>query len=235
VVLERLPFWEPFYLEAITVPNAAIFIDESEDLGWKFDAPYPEGGSSRYLSIASICVPNEKRHIPKRVIRKLYQKFHWTNQEHKWSQMNGSQRAAFAKAAAEMSGQHPDIHLHSIVVKKQNVENHIRKDSNKLYNYMIALSLIDRLAEYDRVTVVPDPRSIKVASGNSLHDYLQIQLWFIKKVATELSTCPVDSKNSLALQFADMLAGVVQSRFEWKEESNFNAIQPVLHLKRLFF
>lgn len=70
------------------------------------------------------------------------------------------------------------------------------------------------MATYDVVTLVPDPRTIKVQSGNSLHDYLQTELWFTKKSITNLLTNPVDSKNCLGLQFADMLSGAIQARYE---------------------
>jgi len=149
--------------------------------------------------------------------------------------MDHAERAAFAFAAKKMCDMHSDIHLHSITVRKEHVGTHIRKDGNKLYNYMIGLSLLDRMAECERVTMVPDPRSIKVKSGNSLHDYLQVNLWFVKNVATELVTLPTDSKNCLALQCADMLAGVVQSRFEFNELDNFKVIQSKLRTKCLFF
>jgi hypothetical protein len=33
-----------------------IYLDESGELGWKFDAPYRKGGSSRYLTIASLVI-----------------------------------------------------------------------------------------------------------------------------------------------------------------------------------
>lgn len=36
--------------------DITVYLDESGDLGWKFDAPYRSGGSSRYLTIAAIAV-----------------------------------------------------------------------------------------------------------------------------------------------------------------------------------
>jgi hypothetical protein len=218
-------------------PSAAVlYLDESGDLGWTFDAPYGAGGSSRYLTIASICVPTDKKHIPKRTIRDLYDKFKWpTNVEKKWSAMTPDERCEFAEAAFSMCEKHPDIHLDVIVVKKQNVQAHIRNDSNKLYNYMIRLSLLDRMAQYASVTMIPDPRSIKVKSGNSLHDYLLTGLWFEKQATTSLTTCPVDSAKCLGIQFADMLAGVVQGRFESARFDSFTTLLSKLNLKRLFF
>ena len=65
-----------------------IYVDESGDLGWNFSAPYRRGGSSRYLTVAAFCVPSSKKHIPKRAVRNLYEKFHWpTSVEKKWQQM----------------------------------------------------------------------------------------------------------------------------------------------------
>jgi len=34
-----------------------VYVDESGDLGWEFAQPFRQGGSSRYLTIASLLVP----------------------------------------------------------------------------------------------------------------------------------------------------------------------------------
>jgi hypothetical protein len=112
---------------------------------------------------------------------------------------------------------------------------HIRNDPNKLYNYMIRLSLLNFMAKHDLVTMIPDPRSIKVQSGNSLHDYLQIELWFTKQVETVLVTLPQDSQHCLGIQFADMLAGLVQSHYEDGERPNFSTLCHRIQLVRLYF
>lgn len=216
--------------------STVIYVDESGDLGFNFTAPYRQGGSSRYLTVASLCLPSEKSHIPKRVIKGLYEKFKWpTAKEKKWVNMSAAARLEFANAATRMCTAHPDIHLHVITVKKENVAPHIRKDPNKLYNFMIRLSVLECMATQDRVTMVPDPRSIKVESGKSLHDYLQIELWFTKRVKTELSTQPIDSEQCRGIQFADMLSGLIQTRFEDKFFDHIKVCIRHLHLKRLFF
>jgi len=190
-----------------------IYLDESGDLGWNFNAPFRHGGSSRYLTIASLCLPNEKKHLPKRVIRKLYQKFGWpVAEEKKWSDMNGTERTEFAREARALCVTNQDINLHAM--NKQNVQQHIRADGNKLYNYMIRLSLLGVMRKHDEVHVVPDPRSIKVESGNSLPDYLQTLLWMHLQCKTVLRMQPIESHKSRNVQFADMLAGAVQTRYE---------------------
>lgn len=75
---------------------------------------------------------------------------------------------------------------------------------------MVKLLLLEQMAKHERVTFIPDPRSLKVESGNSLHDYLQTELWFSAGTQTLIETTPRDSRHCLNLQFADMLAGVVQ-------------------------
>lgn len=204
-----------------------IYLDESGDLGWNFNAPFRHGGSSRYLTIASLCLPNEKKHLPKRVIKKLYQKFGWSvADEKKWSDMNGTERTEFAREARGLCVTNQDINLHSITVNKQNVQQHIRADGNKLYNYMIRLSLLGVMRKHDEVHVVPDPRSIKVESGNSLPDYLQTLLWMHLQCKTVLRMQPIESHKSRNVQFADMLAGAVQTRYEDGNAAYYNLLLP---------
>lgn len=214
-----------------------IYLDESGDLGWKFTAPYRKGGSSRFLTIASLVVSADKKHLPKRIVRKMYKKFKWpTSTEKKWSEMNNKERVFFAEQAQRLISSHlSDVKYLSITVKKENVQEHIRSDSNKLYNYMIGLSLVNEMSKHKNVTFMPDPRSIKVESGNSLHDYLQTQLWFEKQVPTILNTIPCDSSASLNIQFSDMISGIIQGHFEDGNSELWNILKDHIDFKTLFF
>lgn len=214
-----------------------IVLDESGDLGWKFDAPYRRGGSSRYLTIGSLWVDNKVKHKPKRIIKRLYEKYKWdTSAETKWADMEEDQRVFFARKAHDLSVQNTgQIFYTSITVFKENVADHIRRDPNKLYNYMIGLSLIDKMTNYEEISLFPDERSIKVTSGNSLHDYLQIKLWCEKDVSTTLNTIPADSSSNRNVQFADMLAGLVNHHFEDRKSEPFRTLEGSLECKRLYF
>lgn len=213
-----------------------IYLDESGDLGWKFDAPYRHGGSSRFLTISALLVPDSKKHLPKRIIQKLYKKFNWeTSQEKKWADMNHYERIEFSNKAHKICLDHSDIKYFSMTVKKEKVAKHIRIDPNKLYNYMIKLLLIEEMAVYSQITFVPDPRSIKVESGNSLHDYLQTDLWFEQKSETVLTTDPQDSSKNRNLQFIDMLCGAVQNHFEDSKSDYWHIINGCINYKCLYF
>ncbi len=146
------------------------------------------------------------------------------------------ERVFFAKKANELLLKHPgDILYLSITVKKDNVKPHIRKDANKLYNYMIGLSLLNEMSKHQNVTFVPDPRSIKVESGNSLHDYLQTKLWFEMETTTTIITTPYDSASNRNVQFSDMLSGVVQGHFEDGNSKPWSEIRNNIGYKTLFF
>jgi len=213
-----------------------IYLDESGDLGWKFDAPYRRGGSSRHLTIASLIVPQDKRHIPKRIIQKLYKKHRWDPKtEKKWSEMTRNERIDFANKAKELRDTHPDIKYFAMTVKKENVLNHIRTDGNKLYNYMIGLMLSEEMSHYSKVLFVPDPRSVKVESGNSMSDYLQTKLWFDHNAVTLLETQPQDSAANRNVQFADMLSGVIQGHYEDSNTDPWRVLASAVLSKRLYF
>lgn len=146
-----------------------------------------------------------------------------------------AQRIYFAKKVHGMLQSHNSMEIVSIVVNKPKVQEHIRNDPNKLYNYMIKLLLIDQMSKFDHVLFHPDPRSIKVESGNSLHDYLQTELQFTKGCSTILSTVPEDSLKNKGVQFADMLSGVVQQHFEDKKSKPFAEVKHLLKIKKLYF
>ncbi|MDR2638310.1 MAG: DUF3800 domain-containing protein [Helicobacteraceae bacterium] len=217
--------------------DISIFLDESGDLGWKFDKPYHNGGSSRYLTIGAVVIPHEKRYIIQRFMKGLYRKFKWDiNKEKKWSGMNSVEKMEFLRRAENLAlKESPDAQLFAITVKKERVMEHIRADPNKLYNYMIKLLLVEKMSEYDKVFLFPDIRSIKVKSGHSLHDYLQTVLWFESSSRTILETNSLESSKSLGIQFADMLSGAVQFCFEKDDESVYARCTRFIRHKKLYF
>ena len=150
--------------------------------------------------------------------------------------MSIAERIWFAEQANELRLKHPEeIRYLAITVKKENVRDHIRTDANKLYNYMIGLSLLNEMSKHERITFLPDPRSIKVESGNSLHDYLQTQLWFEMRSTTVLTTKPCDSAASKNIQFSDMLSGLVQGHFEDGNSKPWGKLRENISYKTLFF
>jgi len=213
-----------------------IFLDESGDLGWSFNAPYRRGGSSRYLTISAIAVSEKERHLPGRLVRNLYKKHSWDPKiEKKWVQMTYKERLSFAAQAKLLSEKNNSIRYLSITAFKPNVQEHIRRDPNTLYNYLIKLLLLDEMSKHVQVEFYPDPRNIKITSGDSLSDYLQTELFFTKNVATKLITIPRDSASNKGVQFVDMLSGLVQQHYEDNNSKAFNLLRRHIQLQTSYF
>jgi Protein of unknown function (DUF3800) len=218
------------------VSKCTVYVDESGDLGWSFGAPYQSRGSSRYLTIGAVLTPETRAHLPARVVRDLDMEHKWsTEKEKKWAKMSKVARLDFAEKAAKLLTAYADIKCFAITVKKENVQQHLRADSNLLYNYMLKLLIIDELAACSEVTLIPDPRTIKVASGNSQHEYLQTTLWYDKNVKTKLHTKPIDSKKDLGIQFVDMLCGVVQTHQERGASNPWKKLSHKIQWQSLFY
>lgn len=212
-----------------------IYVDESGDLGWSFDLPYGHGGSSRFLTIAALIVPDDLDHLPRRKIKDLYSYGKWDpKREKKWVEMTADARLTFATNAVKLRERYPAISYKAIVVSKRNANARFRRDGNKLYNYMIRLLLLDEIARHAHVTLIPDPRSIKVHEGRSLHHYLD-GLLYEMEAPTVLETEIRDSRNCRALQFTDMLAGVVGTHYEFAKSAPYLALAQHLPIKNLFF
>jgi hypothetical protein len=213
-----------------------VYLDESGDLGWNFGSPYMKGGSSRFLTLAFLFVPDDKVHLPKRVIKHLYDKYKWNpSAERKASELNADQKAYFCARVSELARDHPDIEICSITVRKENVQPHIKTDGNKLYNYMTKLCALRRMARHSKVHFIPDERSVKVKSGNSLADYLQTELWFTEEKETLLHCEPGSSAQHRNLQFTDYVTNCIWRAYEFQDRRFLNALGTAVHCQSLFF
>jgi len=211
-----------------------ILVDESGDLGWILDKPYRKGGSSQYLTLACLFLPKSLKNLPKNIIRNMYKKMRWQN-EKKASTATIKQKTIFCQNVITLLKSNPSIKIDVITVKKENVANHIREDGNKLYNYMLSLIIPEYTSAYSEVDFIPDERSIKVKSGNSLVDYLQAKLWFDHAQQTKLVNKPGRSHEQYNLQFIDWVAHCIWVNFEWGQNTMHNVLLPYIKNRTLFF
>jgi hypothetical protein len=211
------------------------YIDESGDLGWSFTRPYRDGGSSRYLTISTLIVKDELKIYPKRVVADLYRRLHRSpKNEIKGADLSQQHKEHFAEEVINLLNAQSGISIFSITVKKENVQQHIRDDGNKLYNYMIGLSILDFIQNEPKVILVPDPRSIKVKSGNSMLDYLSIKLWFEMNSQTKLEMSPIPSDQCSNIQFVDIVTHMIWNNYEDGNNICFNKLLGKIHNKQLF-
>jgi len=213
-----------------------VYLDESGDLGFKFDNPYRKGGSSRYLTLTFLLIPKKLSYLPKRIVKKIYKKRNRkTSNELKGSDLTPSEQIFFANEVVKLLKKHPEIKIFAITVYKKRVASHIRADANKLYNYMVGLALLQRIKKIPQVTFVPDARSIKVRSGNSLVDYLHTEIWFKLNSKTEINNSPQESHKVFNLQFVDYVTHIIWEKYEDRRRKAFNILKSRVGLKELFF
>ena len=132
-----------------------------------------------------------------------------------------------------------DIEVHAITVKKANVEPKLRRDTNILYNYMVGLSLVERiLAEKigAKVCVNIDRRVISV-TALQIEEYLKYKIWYEgKRPDIDLELNHLDSHEAYAIQGIDVICNSIFRKYNWNNYKLFYIIQrKVKSDKRLFF
>lgn len=164
----------------------------------------------------------------------MYKKYGWKH-ERKASAASPQQKTEFAQSVVGLLLAHNDIKIDCIVVRKEKVQAHIRADSNKLYNYMCRLVICDYVTLEPEIQFIPDKRSIKVESGNSLSDYLQTVLWFECSAKTVVVNNPQESSLNYNLQFVDWVAHCLWSSFEDNETAISSKLLSSIKVRRLYF
>jgi len=213
-----------------------VYLDESGDLGFEFSKPYHGGGSSRYLTIAFLLASKNDCVHTRRFTRKFKRDLNIIpSNELKGSLLGDTRLQTFAGRCANFLRDHSECRVLTITANKQNVIQRISSDANKLYNYMIRLCLLDEIKKYDEVRLIPDPRSIKVKSGNSMVDYLQTILMFDLESDTRLIHNPLESHHSLDLQFIDVISHIVWKHHEYSHSPPFLTLSPYIKFKHLYF
>ncbi|MCG1048758.1 MULTISPECIES: DUF3800 domain-containing protein [Mycetohabitans] len=215
--------------------RATIYLDESGCLGWKLDAPYQRGGSSRFFTLAAAIMPDGCERLLERVVRGVYkQRGRPARNELKSVHLSARERINFAGELAKIYHKCPDVQFVSITVRKDAVNAAFRRSPNSLYNYMTKLLLLEVMSGYDSVSFIPDVRSLKIELKHSLHEYLCTELAG-SGANIRLETTPWESKDSFCLQFVDWLAGIVWAHHEHCNGEAYKAASPSIRQRRLFF
>lgn len=213
-----------------------VYLDESGDLGWALDKPYRHGGSSRFMTIAFVACPKKKKYLLRRIVVDVYKRTKTDPKiELKGSSLSIEDKCYFAEKVSKLVSMNPDIHIGAITVNKSKVQQHIRKDGNKLYNYMIRLSVLPSIKNELIVNLIRDNKTIKVQSGNSLIDYLQTTLWFDMNCSTRIIDFPSDSKQVKNLIFIDWMNNLIWGKYEDNNDKPFNILRNVITSDKLFF
>lgn len=214
------------------MPKIIAFFDESGDLGWKLDAPYRKGGSSRFFSIASVHGDGDVHRRAGKVIKKLWAEQGWTSKhEKKWNNISATAKLNFCTIAAEFAKNNTDIKLSVAVVEKAKVAVHLRPDQHLFYAHLATQLIVEDLLLSKEVSVCPDELNAGTGSANLLQHLLRHELWFKRGCAPTVKQISQQSAFVQALEFCDMLAGAAASHFEDGVSDPWNEISPYVQVR----
>ncbi|MDP2586667.1 MAG: DUF3800 domain-containing protein [Candidatus Komeilibacteria bacterium] len=174
------------------------FIDESGDLG------HNEG----YFIISMIIAHNPKR--IKNIIKKFCA-YHSLPEAHA-SDLNFPKKQFLISTLTKQ----PDYSVSYIIADKMMIkEKRLFESNNLLFNYLFSFLVKDVIkANTDDIHFYLDNRTQKVASANSLKEYISIKAYtewsFNKNLFLEYK----DSKDCKALQMADLVANCIRRKYQ---------------------
>jgi len=204
-----------------------VYLDESGDLGFR-------QGGTRYFTIAFTIMENP---VP---FRRCVKRVKIKHQIPHDVELKGNTTRALIKRDLLSRFATLDIEVHAITVKKANVEPKLRRDTNILYNYMVGLSLVERILDEPKdakVVINVDRRIIAITSGFNFDGYLRYKIWYEKERRDiDLNIHHLDSHQAYAIQGIDIICNSIFRKYNSNNYKLFNIVQgKVRSDKRLFF
>ena len=204
-----------------------VYLDESGDLGFG-------ERSTTYFTVAFVTMENP---IPfRRCVKRVKEEYHIPRE----AELKGSTTREVIKRDLLARFAKLDIEVHAMTVRKKNVEPKLRRDANILYNYMVGLSLVERILQEPanaRVLVNVDRRVISITSGFNFNEYLKYKILYEgKRLDINLEINHLDSHEAYAIQGIDVICNSIFKKYDSNNYGLFNIIQDkVKSDKRLFF
>jgi len=204
-----------------------VYLDESGDLGFK-------QGGTKYFTIAFV-VAKDPVHF-KRCVKRVKVKYHIPRDvELKGYDTRESIKKDLLNRLAKL-----DIEVHAITVRKKHVEPKLQRDTNILYNYIVGLSLVERILQEpanSRVLINVDRRVISITSGFKFNEYLRYKIWYERERRDiDLEIHHLDSHEAYAIQGIDVICNSVFRKYSSNNYTLFNIIRDkVKSDRRLFF
>jgi hypothetical protein len=192
-----------------------IFVDESGNLG----------KSGEYFVIACFIPQNYPR--IKNILKRSRIKFGGTRplEEIKASSLTFPQKQNLLNKFAISK----DFSCSYIVTKKKHIKPNLLKDNNICYNYL-ASHLFKQIIvknKSETIDVFMDNHTIKIASINSLKDYIRLEAYTKWGFSGKINFAYHDSKTIPALQAADVVSNVVYGKYTYnKNDGLYGKLEP---------
>jgi hypothetical protein len=192
-----------------------IYLDESGDLGWSFDKPHQNGGSSRYITIAGIVIEQNRLKHLNGFVADLYRQLNYPfGVEKKGSKISNAEASFILDEMTAAFQQWHAFKIISITTAKTNVSEPLKRDKNIFYNFMLSQLLTDVIDKFPIVNIVLDNRTIRLGSRNSFEDCLRAKCWGELGLDTNIVCRYEDSERNRAIWLADWLSNFIWRHYE---------------------
>ena len=203
-----------------------LILDESGDLGWKFDLPNRAGGSSRFFTLGHFCCQKNQNHLIQRFIKDINIKFNLNpNIEKKGCSFDDKDALKICQAFNKFLINHPDLRFGAITINKFKVADNLRIDCNILYNYGTYRLLNGLIHPFQKLHLVHDKRSIKVVKSKFIVDYLHTQLRTMHESSIIIDYDPKTSSHFKDLWLADWIVNFVWRHYEDGRSQAYNELR----------
>lgn len=190
-----------------------IFIDESGNLG----------RLGRFFVISAFVPDNSKRIV--NIFRRSCVKF--SKKRKPLEEIKGSNLSFVEKQEILNKLLKKDDHFVSYVIADlKYIEPKILYDKNICYNFLcnfLFKSLLQNTNE--DINVLIDNRTIKVASINSLSDYIRTEAYSKWNFKHDIFFSYMDSKRSKNLQAADLMANIIYQKYTHKKNHLYKKLK----------
>lgn len=197
--------------------DLTVYVDESGNLG---------RGQGRYFTIACVVMSASNEKSVHRKMKRLCKKVKenhpnkvWIKGEVKASRIRPEERVELIKRLPRKK-----ISVFYITVDKNRLKDSMFRDKAISYNYWLRLVIDDILNIYPdcrNLSINIDKRDIKVFSGNSFKDYLNIHLIYERNSDINLSTCYPESHCNYGIQIADFISNGINYRYSSTKEERY--------------
>lgn len=124
-----------------------------------------------------------------------------------------------------------ELSISYIVLDLKHIEPRLLDDKNIMYNYaskLLISNLITHNDETNTVNILFDNKTTKIASTNSLKDYVTIHILYEKNMNVNINFEYKDSdaKDAYVIQAADYVANAIYSFYEYGNDEYYKVINP---------
>jgi len=207
-----------------------IYLDESGDLG--FDFSKPKTTSYFVITILVIESPLTNRKIEKGIERTLKNKVNYGGKKNLALELKGSMTGIEVKKYFYRQIREQPFELYTVAVDKRRVPPSLRRDQERLYNYLARL-VIERcpFQKAKPKIILTLDRSKTKRSQKAFDTYLLFQLEGSLPPKIPLEVFHLDSKESKGIQAIDLFSWGIFKKYENKEMEWYNLFKEKLRFE----